>query len=156
MKIELTSAAFKDGNLIPAKYTCDGEDISPPLRWSALPRQTRSIVVTCSDPDAPGGLFVHWLLYGLSPALSELVENVPKTESVFNGGMHGINGFGKAGYGGPCPPPGAAHHYFFQIYAVDCDLQLKPRATRDELLERMRGHILGEGKLMGTYHRAHK
>jgi Raf kinase inhibitor-like YbhB/YbcL family protein len=153
MNIQLTSPAFPDGQAIPAKYTCDGDNVSPPLKWTAPPPETRSVVIICEDPEAKGRTFAHWLLYGLSPSINELPEEVPNSETIFNSGKHGLNDFGKIGYGGPCPPPGPRHRYYFIIYALDCDLQLKPKATLIDLLGAIGGHVVGEGKLLGYYRR---
>lgn len=153
MMIQVTSAAFADGGSIPSKYTCDGQNVSPPLKWNSVPEGTKSQALIADDPDAPNGTWVHWVLYSLPPSLRELPENVPAAENILgNGGRQGKNDFGKSGYGGPCPPVGT-HRYFFRIYALDGDLRLNPGLTKAGLLEAMEGHILGEGQLMGTYSR---
>jgi len=151
--MKLTSSAFNEGQPIPAKYTCDGTNVSPPLKWSGAPPAAKSLALICDDPDAPVGTWVHWVLYDLQPAISELGEGVPPLNPLPNGAHQGVNDFRKIGYGGPCPPPGKPHRYFFKIYALDQPLQLKPGATKKELLAAMEGHVLAEGQLIGTYQR---
>jgi Raf kinase inhibitor-like YbhB/YbcL family protein len=152
MKINVGSAAFTEGGMIPKQYTCDGADISPPLSWSTVPEGTRSIAIIVDDPDAPAGTWVHWLLYNLPPDLKGLPENVPAQKTLANGGMHGMTDFRRMGYGGPCPPSGT-HRYFFRVYALDSILDLFPGAIKKRLLLAMEGHILAEGELMGKYRR---
>ena len=152
VEIKLTSAAFKDGEPIPRAYTCDGANISPPLEWSGVPKSAKTIVIVCDDPDAPGGTWVHWVLYNLPADNIGVVENLPATETLKAGGFQGKNDFGKTAYGGPCPPSGT-HRYFFKIYALDSELPLKAGATRAELMKAMEGHIVVQGQLMGTYRR---
>jgi Raf kinase inhibitor-like YbhB/YbcL family protein len=153
MTIPLTSSAFTDGASIPPKYTCDGDDISPPLKWSGVPAGTRSLALICDDPDAPGGMWVHWVIYDIPAAVAQLAEGIPAAEVTSAGARQGINDFKRVGYGGPCPPRGNAHRYFFKLYALDTELSLKPRATKKDLVGAMKGHILAEGQLMGTYKR---
>src|SRR6266576_238629 len=152
-KIVLTSAAFQHGADIPRKYTCDAEDVSPPLRWTNAPAATKSFVLIADDPDAPGGTWMHWVIYDLPTDTKELPEALAKTEALANGAKQGVNDFRKIGYGGPCPPPGSAHRYFFKLYALGAPTQLKPRATKQEVLEAIKGHVLGEGELLGHYKR---
>jgi Raf kinase inhibitor-like YbhB/YbcL family protein len=152
MEIKLSSAAFKEGQPIPKQYTCDGVDISPPLEWSGVPKNAKTLAIICDDPDAPSGTFVHWVLYNLPADDMGLIENVPTTETIKGGGMQGKNDFRKIGYGGPCPPSGT-HRYFFKLYALDGELDLKPGATKNDLLKAMEGHIVAQGQLMGTYSR---
>jgi Raf kinase inhibitor-like YbhB/YbcL family protein len=152
MEIKLTSAAFKDGQPIPRQHTCDGVDVSPPLEWSGAPRSAKTLAIVCDDPDAPSGTWVHWVLYNLPGEKIGLTENVPATEQVPGGGLQGINDFRKIGYGGPCPPSGT-HRYFFKLYVLDSELDLKPGATKAELLKAMEGRIVGQAQLMGTYSR---
>ncbi len=147
------SPAFANGAPIPAKYTADGDDVSPPLQWTGIPRGTRSVALICDDPDAPGGTWVHWLLYNLPPSEPGLAEATPEADELPNGARHGLNDFGRPGYGGPSPPSGKAHRYRFRVYALDAVLILKPRATRAELDAAMKGHILATGELTGTYGR---
>jgi Raf kinase inhibitor-like YbhB/YbcL family protein len=150
--LQVASASFKEGQLIPRQYTCDGVNISPPLEWSGVPKSAKTIALVADDPDAPGGTWVHWVFYNLPAANIGLVENLPADESLKAGGFQGKNDFGKIGYGGPCPPSGT-HHYYFKVYAVDSKLSLKAGATKAELLKAMEGHIVGQGQLVGTYAR---
>lgn len=152
MEIKITSSAFDENAMIPAKYTCDGEDISPPLEWDNVPEGTQSIAIIADDPDAPMGTFVHWVLFNLPGDTRQLPENVPTKGTLDNGAVQGITGFGRTGYGGPCPPSGT-HRYFFKIYALDTKVELTSSAGKSQLLEAMAGHILGQGQLMGRYSR---
>lgn len=152
MEIKITSSAFEDGGLIPAKYTCDGVDVSPPLQWDAVPEGTRSIALICDDPDAPMGTWVHWVLFNLPSDAKELAQNIPTEETLPNGAKQGVNDFGRVGYGGPCPP-GGTHRYFFKIYALDTEVGLQAGADKRQLLKTMEGHILGQGQLIGKYKR---
>ena len=152
-ELELKSDAFKQEETIPEKFTCDGDDISPQLSWGQLPEATRELVLICDDPDAPVGTWDHWVLYGLAPDTAGLPEGVPTTREIERGGLQGKNSWGNLGYGGPCPPKGPAHRYFFRLYAVDKTLDLKPGATKRDVLEAMEGHILAQGELMGKYAR---
>ncbi len=152
MEIKITSSAFEDGGLIPAKYTCDGTNISPPLQWDAVPEGTRSIALICDDPDAPMGTWVHWVLFNLPSDAKDLAENIPTEETLPNGAKQGVNDFGRVGYGGPCPP-GGTHRYFFKIYALDSEVGLEAGADKRQLLNAMEGHILGQGQLVGKYKR---
>ena len=152
MEIKITSSAFEEGGLIPPKYTCDGADISPPLRWDAVAEGTKSIALICDDPDAPMGSFVHWVLFNLPAETRELPENIPADQILAGGAKQGISDFGRIGYGGPCPPSGV-HRYFFKIYALDTDIDLAAGAGKAELLKAMEGHILSQGQLIGKYKR---
>ena len=151
-KIQVTSPAFSEGTSIPADHTCDGADLSPPLAWSGVPPEAKSLVLIADDLDAPGGDWVHWVIYDLPPTVDQLPVAVPATEQLSMGGTQGKTDFGRTGYGGPCPPRGT-HRYFFKLYALDSLLHLKPGATKKELLKSMQGHILAEGQLMGKYQR---
>jgi Raf kinase inhibitor-like YbhB/YbcL family protein len=153
MTMKLTSSAFDAGQAIPAKYTCEGEDISPPLQWSGVPAGAKSLALICDDPDASVGTWVHWVLYDLPVTVGELAEKLPVSESLSFGAKQGINDFKHVGYGGPCPPPGKPHRYYFKLYAMNIDLLLKPRPISQQLLRAMDGHILAEAQLMGTYQR---
>jgi Raf kinase inhibitor-like YbhB/YbcL family protein len=135
------------GGTFPRAFTCDGADRLPRLEWSAPPAGTRELAIEMLDPDAPGGTFTHWLVYGLPPGLSSLTA-VPA------GAAEGVNDFGRRGYGGPCPPRGAAHHYHFVVLALDTRLGLVAGATRSDLESRTSGHVLGRGELVATYQRA--
>jgi Raf kinase inhibitor-like YbhB/YbcL family protein len=151
-QIKLVSTSFKDGESIPRPYTCDGVNVSPPLEWIGAPKTAKTIAIVCDDPDAPGGTWVHWVLYNLPAENIGLVENLPATENLKAGGFQGKNDFQKIGYGGPCPPSGT-HRYFFHVYAIDIELPLKAGATKAELVKAMEGHVLTQGQLMGTYQR---
>lgn len=147
------SPAFADGTPMPVKYTDDGENVSPPLQWTGIPEGTRSVAVVCDDPDAPGGVWVHWVLYNIPPKETGLAEGIPEGNELPNGAMHGLNDFGRPGYGGPAPPSGKVHRYRFRVYALDAVMVLKPRARRAQLDAAMEGHILAKGELIGTYRR---
>ncbi len=155
--MKITSPAFDANSAIPRQYTCDGEDLSPALHWSGVPDNSVSLVVIMDDPDAPPGTWVHWVLYDLPGDASGLPEGVPEVERLEDGAAHGlcwgVDSFNRVGYHGPCPPPGAPHRYFFKLYALDTRLGLSPRATKSEVLEAMKGHVLAEAELMGTYGR---
>ncbi len=153
MTIQLTSPVFEDGEAIPRKHTCDAEDVSPPLAWSHMPEGAKSTALICDDPDAPMGTWVHWVLYDLPAEVTALPEAVPMTDRLDNGAKQGTTDFDRIGYGGPCPPAGKPHRYFFKLYALDKMLGLEPGATKSELLSAMEGHVLAEGRLMGTYQR---
>lgn len=153
MSLHLTSPAFAEGQSIPAKFAYDQQNVSPALQWSCVPSAAKSLALICDDPDAPAGTWVHWVIYDLSPALTNLAENVEKTPQLANGGRQGMNDFKQTGYGGPCPPPGKPHRYFFKLYALDTMPDLKPGATKADLLAVMNGHVLAQGQLMGTYQR---
>jgi Raf kinase inhibitor-like YbhB/YbcL family protein len=153
MKIELSSIAFGEGANIPKLYTGDGKDISPPLRWLEPPQGTKSFVLICEDPDAPRKTWVHWVLYNIPASQRELQEGIPAQEELPSGAKQGKNDFGKIGYGGPAPPPGKPHRYFFKLYALDTQLDLPPGATKDQVVTTMKGHVLAEGQLMGRYGR---
>jgi len=152
MEIKIKSTAFKEGGMIPSKYTCDGADISPPLSWDSVPEGTKSLALICDDPDAPMGTWVHWVIFNIPPDTRELPENVPPQKTLANGAKQGINDFRKIGYGGPCPP-GGTHRYYFKLYALDTGINLEAGATKSQLLKAMEGHILAEGQLMGKYKR---
>jgi len=151
--LSLSSTAFKEGDKIPVKYTCDGQDMSPPLVWSEPPPVTKAFALIVDDPDAPGGVFTHWVLFNLPANVRQLGEGIPAQERLENGALQGKNDFGRIGYGGPCPPRGPAHRYRFTVYALDKPLDSKPSASKKQLLDVMKGHILTEGQLMGTYQR---
>jgi hypothetical protein len=138
--------------MIPSKYTCDGADISPPLAWSGLPEGTKSIAIINDDPDAPMGTWVHWVIYNIPPTAQGLAEDIKRVEKLPDGTLQGKNSWGRIGYGGPCPP-GGTHRYFFKIYALDKMLNLKPGATKEELLTAMKGHILAQAQFYGKYSR---
>jgi Raf kinase inhibitor-like YbhB/YbcL family protein len=149
MDIQLISGAFEDGEPIPAQYTCQGKNISPPLAWSSPPVGAKSFALILDDPDAPRGTWVHWVVYNLPANTIGLPEGV-KADSVLPGNaLQGKNDYKRNDYGGPCPPSGT-HRYFFKIYALDTALDLKAGATKDDVLRAMEGHVLAHGQLMGT------
>lgn len=149
--LKVSSTAFSDGQTIPRQYTCEGQDISPPLEWSSTPRGAKSFAIVCDDPDAPSSTFTHWVLYDLTPETTELAEGSS------GGGTEGMNSFGKAGYGGPCPPPGhGPHRYMFKVYALDIESVGRAGLSKSDLTAAMTGHVLAEGQLMGRYERIRK
>ncbi len=147
MSIQLSSQSFRQNELIPKRHTCDGENLSPELSWQNIPSGTKSLVLIVDDPDAPMGTFVHWVIYNLPADLSGLKEGVKGV------GVEGINDFRKSGYGGPCPPRGSTHRYFFKLYALDTTLNLAAGAKKAEVEKAMQGHILAQGELVGRYGR---
>jgi Raf kinase inhibitor-like YbhB/YbcL family protein len=149
--LQLSSASFQADAAIPAKYTCDGEDVSPALLWNDPPPATRSFALVMDDPDAPNGTVVHWLVYGIPADTHGLQEGVPRDKKLRDGTLQGRNSHGKIGYSGPCPPHGAVHHYFFKLYALDDMTKLKPMATKPDLEQAMKGHILGKAQLIGKF-----
>jgi Raf kinase inhibitor-like YbhB/YbcL family protein len=152
-KMELTSSAFKEGQPIPTQYTCDGKNISPPLRWKGAPAETQSLALIVDDPDSPTGIWTHWTLFNVPADVSELVEDFAKAHATASSAKDGVNSFKKVGYGGPCPPSGKQHRYFFKLYALDTALNLQPGASRSDIESAMTKHILAMGQLMGTYQR---
>lgn len=152
MQIKITSSAFEEGGLIPGKYTCDSEDVSPPLTWTSVPAGTKSFALICDDPDAPMGTWVHWVIFNLPADSTRLAEHIRPQEVLESGAKQGKNDFGKIGYGGPCPPSGT-HRYYFKLYALDTELDLASGIRKPQLLQAMQGHILAEGQLMGKYKR---
>ncbi|WP_313889962.1 MULTISPECIES: YbhB/YbcL family Raf kinase inhibitor-like protein [Nostoc] len=150
--MKLESSAFEANDLIPAKYTCDGEDISPPIVWDEVPIETESIVLIVDDPDAPGRTFVHWVVYDIPATVHQLPEHIATVKTLPNGGVQGKNDFGKFGYGGPCPPSGI-HRYFFKLYAIDKKLGLSAGASKNQLLAAIDSHILATAELIGRYKR---
>jgi Raf kinase inhibitor-like YbhB/YbcL family protein len=155
MEIKLYSSAFKEGNFIPASFSCEGANVSPQLHWRDEPKDVKSFTIIVDDPDAPGGDFVHWVIYNIPGNLNELHEDVTPSRNIPDEVMFGTNGFGKISYGGPCPPAGKPHRYFFKIYALDTVLHhLETGATKQQLLSAMNSHIIAEGHLMGKYQRS--
>ena len=153
MPFSLTSTAFTQGRPIPALYTCEGKDSSPPLAWNEPPAGTKSFALISDDPDAPGKMWVHWVIWNVPPSARQLPEAVPATETLSDGSRQGMTDFGRVGYGGPCPPSGT-HRYLFKLYALDLVLDLKPGATKRDLEQAMNGHILAQIQLVGTYQKA--
>ena len=154
MDLMLTSEAFASGGTIPTQYTCEGADISPPLMWEGAPDDVQSFALICDDPDAPNGTWSHWVLYNIPPAKESLAEDIPGDAELPWGGVHGRNDFGDLGYGGPCPPPGPAHRYYFRLYALDMKIDLPAGATRQQVIDWMRGHIITETELVGRFARS--
>ncbi len=153
MPFNLTSTAFTAGGTIPKKFTCDGPDVSPAVAWTDPPANTKSLALIMDDPDAPVGTWVHWVLYDLPASVRDLPEGVPEHGELLSGARQGRNDFRKIGYGGPCPPAGPAHRYFFKLYALDAKVNLKPGTAKAELEKAMKGHILAQAELMGRYQR---
>jgi len=145
----LTSPAFSNGGAIPARYTCSGADVSPPLAWSGAPTGTQSLALTVIDPDAPGRPFVHWVAFNLPATSTDLGEAARPPE----GSVEGRNDFGSNGYRGPCPPPGSPHHYHFKVYALDDKLSLRPGASESSFQDATKGHVLATAELVGTFKR---
>jgi Raf kinase inhibitor-like YbhB/YbcL family protein len=150
MSLKLTSTAFDEGGMIPDRYSHRGGNVSPPLAWTGAPKGVKGFALIVDDPDAPSGLFVHWLIYRMPEIRAELDEGIPAREELPDGARQGRNGFGEIGYGGPQPPSGT-HRYFFHLYALDVELTLRAAANRQELDRAMRGHILAETQLMGRF-----
>jgi hypothetical protein len=153
MSFQISSTAFSSGEMIPKKFTCDGPDLSPQLSWKDAPATTQSLALIMDDPDAPVGTWVHWVLYDLPPETKELSEGMQKQEQLNNGALQRRNDFRKIGYGGPCPPSGKPHRYFFKLYALDAKLNLSPGSTKADLERAMKGHIVGQAELMARYGR---
>jgi Raf kinase inhibitor-like YbhB/YbcL family protein len=146
--MKISSNAFEHNWQIPKKYTCDGSDVNPPLKFEGVPSEAKSLALIVDDPDAPVGTWVHWVLWNIDPKTSEIKEN-----SVPKGAHQGMNDFRKNDYGGPCPPSGA-HRYFFKLYAIDITLNLAPNATKSDIESAIKGHILAKAELIGLYKRS--
>jgi Raf kinase inhibitor-like YbhB/YbcL family protein len=153
MSFQVTSSAFQPGGDIPSKHTCAGADVSPALNWTDPPDGTQSFALITDDPDAPVGTWVHWVAYDLPASARQLPEGVPKTEAISGGGVQGQNDFRKTGYGGPCPPPGKPHRYYFKLYALNSKLNLKPGATKKTVEQAIAGHVLSQAEVMGRFQR---
>ncbi|HBT61961.1 MAG TPA: YbhB/YbcL family Raf kinase inhibitor-like protein [Elusimicrobia bacterium] len=157
MSFELKSTAFAANGFIPKKHSCEGADASPALSWSQPPKGAKSFALIMDDPDAPAGTWIHWVVYDLPAEKIALPEGMPKKETFPDGSKQGlawgVDDFDRVGYGGPCTPPGPAHHYSLRLYALDKVLNLAPKATKAELIKAMEGHILGEAELVGLYKR---
>jgi len=154
MSFALNSTAFPNGGEIPRKYTCSGENVSPALNWTEAPPQARSLALIADDPDAPAGTWTHWILWNIPAQATSLPEGVPTNqESLSNGARQGKNDFGRIGYGGPCPPPGRPHRYYFRLYALDAALDLKSGAARSELESAMKPHVVAHAEWMGMFKR---
>lgn len=148
----ILKSVFENNSTIPRKYTCDGDDLSPPLNWEGSPNGTVSYVLIMDDPDAPIGVFTHWVLYNIPADLTSLPEGVPKGKETPYG-YQGKNDFGNYGYGGPCPPKGKPHRYFFKLYALNTTLDLPPGAKKSDVERAMKNHVIGETQLVGLYGR---
>jgi hypothetical protein len=153
MSFTLVSPAFPNGGPIASRYTCDGADLSPAFAWSEVPAASQSLALIADDPDAPAGTWTHWVLWNIPARATLMAENAPKVELLDNGARQGTNDFDRIGYGGPCPPPGKPHRYFFRLFALDARLDLKPGATRAQLELAIQPHLLAETHWMGTYKR---
>jgi Raf kinase inhibitor-like YbhB/YbcL family protein len=153
LALKLTSAAFEEGGMIPAKYTCDGDNVSPPLAWSGVPESAKTLALVADDPDAPRGTWVHWVVYQIPATEKGLPENVPARETLDGGARQGKNDFKNTGYGGPCPPSGT-HRYFFHLYALDAEPNPPSGVSKEQLLKAIEGHVVAEGQLMGRYQRS--
>ena len=149
----ITSSAFAYGAEIPLKYSCDGQNVSPPLAWGEGPAATASFALIVDDPDAPSGVFTHWVIFNLPPDTRSLPEAVSADATLASGALQGENGRGDIGYRGPCPPSGSPHHYCFSLYALDKSLNLAAGASEEQLLQAMQGHILAQSQLVGLYQR---
>lgn len=143
--MEVSSQAFEYGQKIPSKYSCEGENHSPSLHIDSFPEKTQTLAIIVEDPDAPNGVFDHWVVWNITPA-NDIEEGIKVSDQ-------GLNGFGSIGYRGPCPPSGSAHRYFFRIYALDTKLNLPAKSKKEDLKKAMQGHILAEAEVMGTYQR---
>ncbi|MFP4498570.1 MAG: YbhB/YbcL family Raf kinase inhibitor-like protein [Vulcanimicrobiota bacterium] len=152
-QLSLSSPSFDEGDKIPRRFTGDGENVSPPLEWENIPEDTESLVLICDDPDAPGGRWVHWVLYNIPPARTHIEENIPLKDQLSDGSMHAKNSWERTNYIGPSPPPGPEHRYFFKLFALDKTIQLSPGASVKEIESEMADHILGKAELMVVYGR---
>jgi len=151
--LDIKSDAFANKGYIPDRYTCDAKNFSPALSWSDVPANAKSFVIVCDDLDAPFGTWVHWVVFNIPADMSGLKENISDQELFSSGIVRGENDFKKLGYGGPCPPKGKPHRYFFKLYALDATLSLEEGATKKDIINSMKGHILAEAKIVGLYQR---
>lgn len=151
--ISLSTEAFESGERIPERFTCTGKNISPALAWSDPPAGTKRYLLICEDPDAPSGTFTHWILFNIPSERRGLPEDSGKSPVLDDGSMHGVNSYGKLEYAGPCPPPGSPHRYFFRLYALDAQPNLRSPADRRKVEEAMKGHVLAQGECMGIFSR---
>lgn len=153
MVLSVSSSAFAEGEVIPGRYTCQGQDVSPALTWSEPPAGTQSLALIVDDPDAPVGVFTHWVIFNIPAGSDGLPEAVPVQAELPDGALQGRNDFGRTGYAGPCPPPGRPHRYQFTVYALDSSLDLRAGVSKKEVLDVMQGHVLAQGELSGSYQR---
>ncbi len=154
MELAVWSAAFVMGAAVPDRYAC--ANFSPPLSWGEVPTNTQSIAILCDDPDAPVGDWVHWVVFNLAPDLRSLPENIARDAQLPGDAVQGLNDYNRVGYDGPCPPPGQTHRYFFKVFALDTRLLLDSKTRKKDLLKAMRGHVLAQGALSGSYARKSK
>lgn len=152
MDLIVKSEAFGEGQMIPARYSCDSENISPPIEWENVPAGTASFALICDDPDASMGTFVHWVIYNIPPEARKLNAGIPRKKELPDGSNQGYNSFGQTGYGGPCPP-GGTHRYYFNVYALNSMFKAQPDMTKETLVQEMGRHIISKGQLMGRYSR---
>ncbi|HTR20184.1 MAG TPA: YbhB/YbcL family Raf kinase inhibitor-like protein [Gemmatimonadales bacterium] len=155
MAFTLSSTAFAPGAAIPEKHTCDGPDVSPALAWAGAPPNTKAYALIADDPDAPAGIWVHWVLFNVPGKTTGLPQALSKMDTPIEvpGALHGKNDFGRNGYGGPCPPPGKPHRYVFKLYALDTPLALKAGVRKKDVEHAMQGHVLATAQLLGSYGR---
>jgi Raf kinase inhibitor-like YbhB/YbcL family protein len=153
MTLSISSPGFQEGERIPAKYTCEGQNASPLLEWSETPEKAQSLALIMDDPDAPAGVFSHWVIFNIPPDSIKLPEAVPTEPQLPDGCQQGRNDAGRIGYYGPCPPPSRPHHYRFTLYALDKRLELRTGISKEQLLGAMQGHILDQGRLTGIFQR---
>jgi Raf kinase inhibitor-like YbhB/YbcL family protein len=153
MSLAIETSAFSPGGMIPKKYTCDAGDVSPELTWSGAPAGTQAFALIVDDPDAPAGTWTHWIAWNIPASAGKISEGVPKNETLPDGTRQGKNDFKRIGYGGPCPPPGKPHRYFFKLYALGAKLDLKAGVSRNELEGAIKGKVLGQAEVMGKYGR---
>ena len=153
MEPSIYSPAFSEGAVIPTKHTCEGQDTSPQLKWTGIPKEAKSLALICDDPDAPSGTFTHWVIFNIPPDSNGLPEAMPLTPRLTDGSMQGSNDFGRIGYGGPCPPLGKPHRYRFNLYVLDKQLDLNAGSSKHQVLNTIKNHILAQGQLTGTYQR---
>ena len=151
-KFSISTSSFHPDGDIPARFTCSGDNLSPALAWTDPPSGTQSLALIVDDPDAPGGVFTHWVLYDLAASARQLPEGT-QMKADPEGGRQGSNGFDKTGYGGPCPPPGHVHRYYFRLYALDSKLGLPPGASKSAVEKAMKGHVLAQAEVMGKFKR---
>jgi len=152
-KISVLAEGFNEGDMMPGEFTCKGKDISPSISWKGIPEGTKSVTLIMDDPDAPAGTFVHWVIYNMPAHTRDLPKGMLPDKILADGSMQGMTDFGETGYGGPCPPPGKPHRYFFKVYALDMKLNLPAGASKSQVESAMKGHILADGVLMGRYQR---
>ena len=153
MSFQISSTAFSPNEMIPKKFTCEGPDTSPQLSWNGAPAGTKTLALIVDDPDAPAGTWVHWVIYNIPANTNELPEGVEKQEQLSSGALQGRNDFRKTGYGGPCPPAGKPHRYFFKLYALDTSLDLKAGANKADVERAIKNHTLGNAELIGRFGR---